>query len=1394
MDLSDYGFLVDPANRLALTGHPKPKTLDELSTYHALILLGEAGMGKTAVLAAEAARTAKDEEGRVFFHADLRAYSSESLLYRRIFEHETFQAWLKGNNHLTLYLDSLDEALLRIDSIAALLAAELPQLPAERLSIRIACRTAVWPSATLEPALQNIWGEDAVGAFELAPLRRIDVIEAAGLQCIDPDQFIPSLFEASAVPFAIKPLTLNMLFDLFKREGRLPNRVSDLYRRGCLTLCEESNAGRREAKRLGTLATAQRFRVASRIATFTMLANRYAIWTGAEGAGVPEEDVTISALAGEREEGDFPAFDVAEDHIREVLDTGLFTSRGGLRMGWAHQSYAEFLAAQYLVEKDFAPETILKILLHPSGGLVPQLGVVAAWVATLSKPVRDALIATEPLILLRGDLTSWAEEDVAALTASLLKALDDRRANDLDGNIADFYGRLKHPKLAEQLQPYLADRDAYVISRRAAIRIADRCGIKELKDDLLRLALDPADDTHLRAYAISALRNCGDDAVISPLMVVARGELGADPQDEMLGYALQLLWPNHITAEELFPLLIHPNEGFFGSYSYFILYLLVPALKEADLPRALAWAKNLIAKTTHDADFKRKSLADAIFVRAWERLADDATREALVDYVQVCLAQAGELMRGTDHRAQEAFQQRLKEDIVGRATFLRALAKRKLERIDVFGYVRHGLLQPSDLPWLLSVAPGGADRNAGYSEETLCYLVEAVCSFTDPEQFERLYAAAEKWPMLWQRFIGVFEGVPLDSPECKQLRNTHFAMESFKEKKRPVLDPPPALRVANALAKFEAGAWRAFYWLNWELTLEPDSTGYWSEHSYIITDLPGWKAADALLQERIIKAAEQYLTVGKTHVAQFIGKAQARSDAAAFRAFILLKDQDPAAYTRVGQDVWEKWAPGIAYLHQELGDKVPQIQRDVYAEALRRSPARFVRAIRTLLRRERTSSAQAGKPAPTGTSFFKSRDLKDCWHSIELCEMVFAELQDPTNTEDQFAALLDVLLEAKYEPAQECVIKSLAGGKLSSDIAVSAANGLAAHEVRGAWPTIWSLISIKPEFGKAFFLRLATRYRFQESIFNTLTERELAEIYVLLQKLFPPTQDPKHEAGKAHFIGPDESIAHLRESVPRRIEAHGTPEAVAALRWVVAQLPELDWLSLNLQRAEQLMRMRTWSPLVPGEIKKLALSRKTTLVRSAEDLLRIITTALREYERQLHGPQNPVRLLWDRQGRGDTYMPVEEDALSDNVKLFLQCELADSGIIANREVEVGRLPGAPIGKRTDIKIDAIRRGSDDTHLDTLTAIIETKGCWNRGLFPALKNQLFGEYMTRLSAPVGIYLVGWFNKDKWDPADTRRHTTPDISLEDAQKRLDYEAAAIPSGFVVQAVVVDCHLPL
>jgi hypothetical protein len=80
---------------------------------------------------------------------------------------------------------------------------------------------------------------------------------------------------------------------------------------------------------------------------------------------------------------------------------------------------------------------------------------------------------------------------------------------------------------------------------------------------------------------------------------------------------------------------------------------------------------------------------------------------------------------------------------------------------------------------------------------------------------------------------------------------------------------------------------------------------------------------------------------------------------------------------------------------------------------------------------------------------------------------------------------------------------------------------------------------------------------------------------------------------------------------------------------------------------------------------------------------------------------------------------VDENTFSDAVKLYLERELENRGIIANREVEVSHAAGASIGERTDIRIDAIRRSANGSGFDVISAVIEVKGCWNDELFSAL---------------------------------------------------------------------------
>ncbi len=321
-------------------------------------------------------------------------------------------------------------------------------------------------------------------------------------------------------------------------------------------------------------------------------------------------------------------------------------------------------------------------------------------------------------------------------------------------------------------------------------------------------------------------------------------------------------------------------------------------------------------------------------------------------------------------------------------------------------------------------------------------------------------------------------------------------------------------------------------------------------------------------------------------------------------------------------------------------------------------------------------------------------------------------------------------------------------------------------------------------------IKVASHFSFDKPFYSGLSERDLAALHGLMARLFPRNDAAERTTG---FVGTWDSIGYLRDGIPRYLAGLGTEAAVATLSELIAGHPEFSHLTYDLALAERAMRIATWSPLSPKEVLALADKPNLKLVTFHSDLCEVLAETLEKYGAALHGAQTPVRDLWDRQRGKDIFRPIDENALSDVITRFLRTELGGAGVFANREVEVSRVPGAPIGQRTDILVNAVRRRPDGQLFDPIAAVIETKGCWNTELFTALEEQLFRNYMIPLHAQTGIYLVGWFDTDKWDPDDGRRDRVPKMPIDKATAELDRQAAALPEGFIVRPLVLKVLSP-
>lgn len=193
INLADGGYLCDPDGEWGRAYNPDLISLEAIAEISCLVLLGEPGIGKSQEL--ENLKALTENNSSQVLELNLRSCTN---LKEDLFKDETFTDWLGGNYHLYLFLDSLDEGLLSIPTLATALIDELRKPKyrnhINRLHLRLACRTFVFPEI-LEEGLKELWKEASFETYELAPLRRVDVSEAAKAEGFSSDDFLKEFKE-----------------------------------------------------------------------------------------------------------------------------------------------------------------------------------------------------------------------------------------------------------------------------------------------------------------------------------------------------------------------------------------------------------------------------------------------------------------------------------------------------------------------------------------------------------------------------------------------------------------------------------------------------------------------------------------------------------------------------------------------------------------------------------------------------------------------------------------------------------------------------------------------------------------------------------------------------------------------------------------------------------------------------------------------------------------------------------------------------------------------------------------------------------------------------------------------------------------------------------------------
>lgn len=1411
IQLGNDGYLPDPDARWGAYLNPEAVAFEELESTPCLVLLGEPGLGKSDTLAVAHHRSEREaiDTGDSAAWFDLHAYQSDSRLERAILEDATVRNWLAGSHRLYLYLDSLDEALLRIDTVTDLLAQILSRLPLERLHLRIACRSDDW-SLGFECTLKQLWRAKRDCTYTLAPLRRVDVAAAARMRGIDDGAFLAEVERIGAVPLAIKPITLEFLFKSFQRDGGLPRTQRDVYARGCELLCEESNRHRRETRRTGVHTAGERLAAASCLAAVTVFSNRYAVWTDLDMGEVPEADVpvheVIEAIGG--------GLDVQESAIRAALATGLFSAPNASERNWAHQTYAEYLAARFVTQR-MTLRQVLNLLLDSDGKLVPQLRTVAAWIAVMMPETFDVLAMADPEGVLRADVTAADEARRACLVAALLATYEAEETLDRDPALWRRYATLSHPGLADQLRPYITNSAKGIIARRVAIDVAAACKLQTLQTDLMRLALDPNEPPHLRSRAVDAVAAVGDPSTLVKLRPFVFGEAGDDPDDDLKGYALRALWPEHLSAPELFTALTPPmNEHYFGAYAAFLRSGFEEYLQSGDLVTALGWAEQYAMVQQWGSDLH--GAVDRVLLKAWNHLEREGVVEAFARATLARLSShqaivtAAHVSAGRDAGSdddemlgQSSFADSIRRDERRRRSVLEAMLRLLIASdADPFLliYSDTPVVTADDVLWLIErLRPERSEAVAS----VLARLIAHVTDLSDPDQLDVILVASGDIPALVAQYRWLLTPVPLDSPEAEQMRARYcqeqeLAVQRAERTSERIQSPfqvPP--QVEDLLGRCETGEVSAWWRLNMLLSITPEGRLDGAELTPDVTALPAWEACDVGTQERLVKAARRYVLeqdplaegwLAPSKLRLWMGQRISifRPAFAGYRALMLLQRRDPETVHTLGEDIWRRWASILVSFPSLPGDAA-QESHDVLIRAAYGYAADEI--IATFLAQCKQQDHE------TGTLYGLHR-VSACWDDL------FSDAVVTAITRRQFRpGVLQALLIALIDhgsPSARVFAKNLINGRRRGRVArqraAIAAAVLLTQADDAGWSVVWPVFQQDSTFGREVLLSLHRFPTRQTSIAERLSDEHVADLFIYVASLFPPSEDPPLPNG---FVTDEHHIAMWRSSLVSQLPQRRTLEACRALRRIVQAYPQEHWLKLQLREAEDLLRYDTWRPASPETIIKLATNRDRRLVENGDQLLDVILESFARLEQELQGETPAVSLLWNDPtiGGKKVYAPKDEATLSNYVKLHLERDLQGRGIIANREVEVRTGMGAR-GERTDVHVDAIIRRPGGEKYNPVTVIIEVKGCWNRDVMHAMETQLAIRYLKDNQCRHGLYLVGWYRCQQWDDADPRKSATPRLSIEEARERFTYQAVELSAradlGIQVKSYVLNTSL--
>lgn len=1353
--LGTDGYLLDPETDLGALMNRGVLAMKDVSGIPCLLLLGEPGIGKSHSL--EELHQAAAATGTETLLKDLGAYSSDTALVDGVFHDPKFVEWVHGTHRLVVFLDAFDECRLNVVTAAKAIAQNLDRLPIERLTVRVACRTAERPSL-LEASLQRHW-KDGFRALELLPLTRKDIETAASAVRVDPAAFLAELSARQLQPFASRPLTLRFLLKEFRRGGGLPASAAELYARGCLELCSEANESRIETKATGSLTAPDRLRVAELLAAIGVLSKKSRFPLPPLARARDHDDaLDLEALADQVQRSSIGKLSTSERELVDVLGTGLFTARGNGFVGWGHATYEAFLAAKFLVNH-LDQEQIQNLTLRTDASgrrrAIPQIQDLVAWIAALDERFRATVLSDDPETLLKTTIIPLTDPEKKEIVETLVRMVEAKQLFDEDLDRPFRYAQLNHPGLSQQVRDVLTSPSASVRGKRVALELADECRLGDLSAFLADVALDRRQPTDARERAVSVLSSVGDNEARARLRPLLESDAEHDPDDQLRGNVLRTLWKAGLLGPEVWRYCTEPRrKHHVGAYVLFLVSELPAALAErAQVLAAVEWAQG-IQDSDRDLEYGFRELLHKVLAAAWA-LADDV--EVLGSLVEVV---ASRVIR---HDAPLGDDVTASENPGRQVVLMKGVVASGIGRKLTAGHLfagRHSLMDGVKCEALIGLAAGSSGP-----ESALWARLARLTFSGNSSDVDAVLAAVGRCEALRGEFDGLITPVELGSKravemrleyeECQRLTQSAVADEEGSS------EPEPFDEVLRQhLDGFDAGDLNQWWRLN-------AAMASWGEHGRAaereadLEKLPVWATIPASERVRIVTAAARYVQQMRVPDSEALnGKQFHRPAAAGVRALVMLFNRAHSELDALPRACWDAWIPSLMAYGAPTLDR-SDVDENLLQRAFLASPARAAAISIAVLEDQDKRSRHA----------FGAQRLVASGDQALASALATWAVEASLTPESRLSVLREALPRVPRVDRQLAYIADVAN---PSEHRIAVASAVLVTHAREVWPILWPLFVADREFARKVLGEVADfgEQKFATMLVKQLDGRAIVDLHRLVVELVPPKDDPRPDEGG--WVGPIERLRWLRSGLLTALQNKGSDDAVDALRELARSSDEAwhHWLALNADRA----RIQAgWGGASAPELLRMCADKARRVVETDAQLLEVLVESVARLQAILKGETPAAEDLWNES------KPKSENDLSNYVKRHLARDLVDRRVVVNREVEIRP------GSETDIRVQAVSAG----HVgQPISVTVEVKGCWNKGLKTAMKDQLVDKYMRPAGERAGMYLVGWYRCARWKN-DYRQRNTPKWTTSEASEFFETQARELRAdGVTIAPVVLDC----